>query len=123
MKNNTILVIGLGAVLALGSIGFNWVEVILPTAEAHGVQAQLQSRFVKIQNEVFNGQSFATGEQLCLEGELQSLVERDLRAWVSIFSESTNAEIDGRYNLENLLEMSLTLKGTKLSHTKYVQWL
>ena len=52
MKNNTILVIGLGAVLALGSIGFNWVEVILPTAEAHGVQAQLQSRFVKIQNEV-----------------------------------------------------------------------
>ena len=29
-------------------------------------------------------------------------------------------EIDGRYNLENLLEMSLTLKGTKLSHTKYV---
>ena len=91
MKNNTILVIGLGAVLALGSIGFNWVEVILPTAEAHGVQAQLQSRFVKIQNEVFNGQSFATGEQLCLEGELQSLVERDLRAWVSIFSESTNA--------------------------------
>ena len=91
MKNNTILVIGLGAVLALGSIGFNWVEVILPTAEAHGVQAQLQSRFVKIQKEVFNGQSFNTGEQLCLEGELQSLVERDLRAWVSIFSESTNA--------------------------------
>ena len=98
MKNNTILVIGLGAVLALGSIGFNWVEVILPTAEAHGVQAQLQSRFVKIQNEVFNGQSFATGEQLCLEGELQSLVERDLRAWVSIFSESTNAGYDNIYD-------------------------
>ena len=91
MKNNTILVIGLGAVLALGSIGFNWVDAILPTAEAHGVQAQLQSRFVKIQGETFNGQSFVTGEQLCLDGNLQSLVERDLRAWISIFSESTNA--------------------------------
>ncbi|MDI1495138.1 MAG: ammonia monooxygenase subunit B [Cenarchaeum symbiont of Oopsacas minuta] len=91
MKNNTILVIGLGAVLALGSVGFNWIDAILPTAEAHGVQAQLQSRFVKIEGETFSGQSLETGDNICLNGELVSLVERDLRAWVSIFSESTNA--------------------------------
>ncbi len=91
MVDKKVIVIGLGVILALGTIGFNWVETILPTAEAHGVQAQLQSRFVRIEDETFNRQSLATGETLCLSGQFVSLVERDLRGWNSIFSESTNA--------------------------------
>ena len=86
-----IFVFGLAVVLALGTLGFNWVESILPTADAHGVQAQLQSRFIRIEDETFNRQSLQTGETLTLQGTLVSLVERDLRGWLSIFSESTNA--------------------------------
>lgn len=85
------IVIGLGAILALGTAGFDWVELVLPSAEAHGVQAQLQSRFVKIEGEEFTRQSLSTGEDLCLSGTLVSLVERELRGWISIFAESTNA--------------------------------
>ena len=91
MNSKKILVLGLGVILALGTVGFNWVESILPTAEAHGVQAQLQSRFIRIEDETFNRQSLQTGEVITLSGNLVSLVERDLRAWTSIFSESTNA--------------------------------
>ncbi len=91
MVGKKLIVLGLGVILTLGTIGFNWVESILPTAEAHGVQAQLQSRFVRIEDETFNRQSLQTGEVLTVEGKLTSLVERDMRAWLSIFSESTNA--------------------------------
>ena len=91
MVDKKLIVIGLGLILALGTIGFNWVDSILPSAEAHGVQAQLQSRFIRIEDETFNRQSMTTGETLCLSGKLVSLIERDSRAWVSIFSESTNA--------------------------------
>ena len=91
MVDKKLIVIGLSVVLAMGTLGFNWIESILPTAEAHGVQAQLQSRFVRIEDETFNRQSMNTGEELCLSGKFVSLVERDLRAWNSIFSESTNA--------------------------------
>ena len=91
MVDKKLTVIGLGLVLALGTLGFNWVESILPSAEAHGVQAQLQSRFVRIEDETFNRQSLQTGEILTVNGVLVSLVERDMRAWISIFSESTNA--------------------------------
>jgi methane/ammonia monooxygenase subunit B len=91
MVEKKIFVLGLTVVLALGTLGFNWVETILPTAEAHGVQAQLQSRFIRIEDETFNRQSLQTGETLTVQGTLISLVERDLRGWISIFSESTNA--------------------------------
>src|ERR687889_2534238 len=60
-------------------------------AEGHGVQAQLQSRFVRIQDEAFSAQTLQTGDEITVSGELQSLVNRPLRAWISIFSESTNA--------------------------------
>ena len=63
----------------------------LPNADAHGVQAQLQSRFVKIDKEVFSDNTLNTGEKLTVTGELQSLVNRPLRAWLSLFSESANA--------------------------------
>lgn len=91
MVDKKLFVIGLSVVLAFGTIGFNWIDAILPSAEAHGVQAQLQSRFIRIEDETFNRQSLSTGETLCLEGKLVSLIERDSRAWTSIFSESTNA--------------------------------
>ena len=91
MVDKKVICVGLGLILAFGTLGFNWVESILPTAEAHGVQAQLQSRFVRIEDESFNRQSLESGETLCLSGNLVSLVEREMRGWVSIFSESTNA--------------------------------
>lgn len=104
------LVVGLGAILALGTAGFDWVEFIVPSAEAHGVQAQLQSRFVQIRGEEFSGQSLTTGETLCIEGELVSLVERDLRGWISIFAESTNAgnrwEIQSRDPPGNVFDLA-----------------
>lgn len=109
MVDKKIIVLGLGLILALGTVGFNWVETILPSAEAHGVQAQLQSRFVRIEDETFNRQSLETGEQICLSGKLVSLVERELRAWVSIFSESTNAgnrwEIQSRDPPGNVIDL------------------
>ena len=66
MVDKKIIVVGLGVIMALGTMGFNWVESILPTAEAHGVQAQLQSRFVRIEDESFNRQSMTTGEELSI---------------------------------------------------------
>ena len=57
-------------------------------AEGHGVQAQLQSRFVRIQDEAFSAQNLQTGEEITVTGTLQSLVNRPLRAWISLFSES-----------------------------------
>ncbi len=55
------------------------------------VVAQLQSRFIRIEDETFNRQSLQTGEVLTLSGAFVSLIDSDMRAWSSIFSESTNA--------------------------------
>ncbi|MFM8659322.1 MAG: methane monooxygenase/ammonia monooxygenase subunit B [Candidatus Nitrosotenuis sp.] len=90
MVDKKTIVLALSVVLALGTLGPNLAQMV-QTAEAHGVQAQLQSRFVKIEDETFNRQSLQTGEELVLSGKFVSLVERDLRGWNSIFSESTNA--------------------------------
>jgi methane/ammonia monooxygenase subunit B len=67
------------------------IIALIPNAEGHGVQAQLQSRFVRINNEAFSAQSINTGDTLVVTGELQSLVNRPMRGWISLFSESTNA--------------------------------
>src|ERR687890_98386 len=67
------------------------ILTLIPDAEGHGVQAQLQSRFVRINNEAFSAQSVNTGDSIVVTGELQSLVNRPLRGWLSLFSESTNA--------------------------------
>ena len=88
MVDKKILVFTLAVVLALGTFCPHIAQMI-QTAEGHGVQAQLQSRFVRIEDETFNRQSLQTGETLSLQGTLVSLVERDMRAWLSIFSEST----------------------------------
>ena len=77
MVEKRILVFGLAVVLALGTLGFNWVEYVLPAADAHGVQAQLQSRFIRIEDETFNRQSLQTGETLTVSRDTkQSSRER-----------------------------------------------
>lgn len=86
MESKTLVVTALATVMVLSSI-----LAFLPSAEGHGVQAQLQSRFVRIENENFSDNTLVTGEELTVTGELKSLVNRELRAWLSLFSESSNA--------------------------------
>ena len=86
MESKTLVVTALATVMVLSA-----VVAYLPLADAHGVQAQLQSRFVRIDNEQFSDNTLRTGETLTVTGELQSLVNRPLRAWLSLFSESANA--------------------------------
>jgi len=90
MVDRKFMAIAVGAIFVLGMYGPNIAEILLP-AEAHGVQAQLQSRFIKIEDEAITRQSLSTGETLTLSGQLVSLVERDNRGWISLFSESTNS--------------------------------
>jgi methane/ammonia monooxygenase subunit B len=84
--SKTALIVLVGAVIVLST-----VASIAPRVEGHGVQAQLQSRFVRIQDETFSAQTLNTGDTITVSGTLQSLVNRPLRAWLSLFSESTNA--------------------------------
>ena len=81
------------AVVALFAIVMSTSTIIAmtQTAQGHGVQAQLQSRFVRIQDEAFSSQTLNTGDQMTVTGTLQSLVNKPLRGWLSLFSESTNA--------------------------------
>lgn len=86
MESKTLVVTALATVMVLSAFA-----VVFQSAEGHGVQAQLQSRFVRIDNERFTDQTLNTGEQLTVSGEMRSLVNRPLRAWLSLFSESANA--------------------------------
>ena len=90
MVDTKFVAMSLAVIMVLGTIAPNLASIV-QNADAHGVQAQLQSRFVRIEDETFNRQSLQTGEVLTVQGTLVSLVERDMRAWLSIFSESTNA--------------------------------
>ncbi len=83
---STLLLASITALLAL-STSISLME----NAWAHGVQAQLQSRFVEIANEQFDKTTVRTGEILTVKGEFRSLVNRDLRAWASLFNESVNS--------------------------------
>ncbi|MGH9923167.1 MAG: methane monooxygenase/ammonia monooxygenase subunit B [Nitrososphaerales archaeon] len=67
------------------------MPIIVQEASGHGIQIQLQSRFVRINDETFSRESMHTGEEIEIKGRLESLVNRDLRAWISVFAESTNA--------------------------------
>lgn len=86
MESKTLVVTALATVMVLSA-----VIAYMPNADAHGVQAQLQSRFVRIDNEQFSDNTLNTGDTLTVSGNLESLVNRPLRAWLSLFSESTNA--------------------------------
>ena len=82
----TTIIVLIGAVIILST-----VASIAPRAEGHGVQAQLQSRFVRIQDETFSAQTVNTGDTITVSSTLQSLINRPARGWLSLFSESTNA--------------------------------
>ena len=90
MANKKLIIAALGVIVALGAIGPS-LSQLLQQAEAHGVQAQLQSRFIRIEDETWNKQSVVTGETVTVKGTLVSLVQRELRGWLSVFSESSNA--------------------------------
>src|SRR5688572_20914166 len=89
VKSKMLIVTTLAAVTLLSAIAA--YMPVIPEADAHGVQAQLQSRFVRIEDETWSAQSLNTGDELTVTGTLQSLVNRPLRAWLSVFAESTNA--------------------------------
>jgi hypothetical protein len=63
MIDRKFLAVTVGAIFVLGMYGPNVAEII-QSAEAHGVQAQLQSRFIQITNEAISRQSLTTGETL-----------------------------------------------------------
>ncbi len=86
MESKTLVVTALATVMVLSAFA-----VIFQSADAHGVQAQLQSRFVRIDNEQFSDNTLNTGDTLTVTGELHSLVNKPLRAWMSLFSDSANA--------------------------------
>ena len=48
MVDRKLMAITVGAIFVLGMYGPNVAEII-QSAEAHGVQAQLQSRFIQLQ--------------------------------------------------------------------------
>ena len=68
MASKTLIAMALATIIAVSIITY-----ILPAASAHGVQAQLQSRFVRIDNEQFSDQTLTTGEDLTVTGELTRL--------------------------------------------------
>ena len=89
VKSKKLIVTTLAAITVLSAIAA--YMPIIPEADAHGVQAQLQSRFIRIEDETGSAQTLNTGDELTVTGTLQSLVNRPLRAWLSVFSESVNA--------------------------------
>ena len=97
------------------------IIALLPMADGHGVQAQLQSRFVRINDEAFSAQSLNTGDTLVVTGELQSLVNRPMRGWISLFSESTNAGNRWEFVSRIHQETSLKFNHKKPFHTKLKQ--
>ncbi len=78
MKSRTFVTIV--AAMTLFSTGFAY----MPMVHAHGVQAQLQSRFVRILDESFSAQTLHTGDTLTVTGTLQSLVNTPLRDLVIV---------------------------------------
>lgn len=87
MKTSKAVIMGsLAAIIVLST-----ATILLENAWGHGVQAQLQSRFIRITDETFSAQTVETGEEIEIRGKLISLINRDARAWISVFSDSTNA--------------------------------
>ncbi|MFQ5941211.1 MAG: methane monooxygenase/ammonia monooxygenase subunit B [Nitrososphaerales archaeon] len=84
--SRVLITTSLAAVIVLST-----ATILLENAWGHGVQAQLQSRFIRITDETFSAQTVETGEEIEVRGTLISLINRDSRAWLSVFSDSTNA--------------------------------
>ena len=56
--SKTMLISSLFAIIVLSS-----VTILLENAWGHGVQAQLQSRFIRVTDETFSTQTLETGEE------------------------------------------------------------
>lgn len=84
MKNRFLVI------LAFGILSFSWIDSAIPIADAHDVQLQPASNIIIIENETFDRDSMQTGETLTIQGTLVNIADRDIRGWVSIFSESTS---------------------------------
>src|SRR5579885_27150 len=63
----------------------------VPTCRGSRCTAQLQSRFVRIDDETWSKQSVQTGDTLTDSGKFTSLVDRDLRGWYTVYGDSPNA--------------------------------
>ena len=75
----------------LGIVSFSWIDSSIPIADAHDVQLQpATSNVIIIENETFDRESMPTGETLTVQGTLVNIADRDIRGWVSIFSESAS---------------------------------
>ncbi len=90
MVDKKFIVAAIGVIVALGAVGPSFAQMF-QHAEAHGVQAQLQSRFVRIDDETWSKQSVQTGDTLTVSGKFTSLVNRDLRGWYTVYGDSPNA--------------------------------
>ncbi|MFZ0184477.1 MAG: methane monooxygenase/ammonia monooxygenase subunit B [Nitrosotalea sp.] len=90
MVDKKFIVAAISVIVALGAVGPSMAQMF-QHAEAHGVQAQLQSRFIRIDGETWSKQSVKTGDTLTVSGKFVSLVNRDLRGWYTVYGDSPNA--------------------------------
>jgi len=90
MVDKKFIVAAISVIVALGAVGPSLAQMF-QHAEAHGVQAQLQSRFIRIDGETWSKQSVHTGDTLSVSGKFVSLVNRDMRGWYTVYGDSPNA--------------------------------
>ena len=82
---------GVSILFLLGIVSFSWIDSAIPIADAHDVQLQLATgNAIIIENETFDRESMQTGETLTIQGILVNIADRDIRGWISIFSESAS---------------------------------
>lgn len=78
-------------IIAFGILSFSGIDSAIPVADGHDVQLQPANNLIIIENETFDLESMQTGETLTAQGTLINIADRDIRGWVSIFSESDSA--------------------------------
>jgi len=82
----------------LGIVSLSWIGSAIPVADAHDVQLQpATSNVIIIENETFDREFMQTGETLTVQGTLLNIADRDIRGWISIFSES--ADTNNRWEI------------------------
>ena len=129
MKSRVIIL----SLLCVSCLG--WIIQTIPSADAHEIQALPVTSFVRIEDETFDRQYMQTGETLTVQGSIVSSVDKDIRGWVSIFSES--ADTNNRWEMlardppdvvfvvpgNSVVEYSLSAKalepGTYHIHTQF----
>ena len=68
-----------------------FVLLSIPTVDAHEIGFSGTGIF-RITDETFDKYHMQTGEMLTIQGKISNNVEKDIRGWVSIFSESSNSD-------------------------------